>query len=523
MKFLAYVPKLRSLLTQCSRGLKQLSNVQNWLKPKTVLWLLAGWMIYSWGNLLIKWLELELEERFKSPGISVEYGKILTLAPAELDVYLKRMEFGIIDRSLDDDILTNYFVIPLQFHNFTRNPVGTVGFIIDVDCAYAKIIDVKNSVRAPKVKNIAMRHKSPELKWTFSTNELLVKLGWGDQPGEKFNLYCSFAKDRGFGRVNAVPLEGNNVTLHMAPNRELSHWYFRLATASFWGESPLTDVLVAPNSLYLNGFKPVNEDITNKLQIPAMTENAQPFQEGRTTISFETGLDPEARIDVCVFGKVAAGESLRPFVKMEGAPGILFKEKNSPPNFIMPGKESYDKRKMELTPVLMRAVAASDTIVIFWKLLGSSTQSKIQVFRSHERAVGDYSSVGELVFDACGSTNTFEIQYFTGGDLPILVNNYPTNFSKFFNHAPTSGLNKLVSIPQREKYNFPKPLPPVNLRISSVEKFEGYLHFTDMPPKRDVGYTYTIFIVDNSGNQSYPVIVNAALYSSATNCTFRLH
>jgi hypothetical protein len=61
-------------------------------------------------------------------------------------------------RNLDDSSLTNYVLIPVKLHNFTRNPVGKTRFLLDVGCAYAKILDVQTVFLTPKTKRAVIRH-----------------------------------------------------------------------------------------------------------------------------------------------------------------------------------------------------------------------------------------------------------------------------------------------------------------------------------------------------------------------------
>jgi hypothetical protein len=197
---------------QYSKRFRSLLNPQTWREPKTLqtfIVFIAGTLI---GCIATKWVELKVEEQFKSAGISVEYGKIESLASSDLDGYAERVGCGRFGRNLDDDVLTNYFVIPLNFRNFTRNPVGAVRFVLQAGCPDAKIIDVQYSVRTPKGKMIAVRNDLPTLKWSLPTNSVNCTVQWNSQPYASANVFCSVAKDisqskRGFVHYIDTPPE----------------------------------------------------------------------------------------------------------------------------------------------------------------------------------------------------------------------------------------------------------------------------------------------------------------------------
>jgi hypothetical protein len=509
--------KLLLWITHGWARFRPLLSPQIWLKPKTVLFLFAGWLIVQVGDLGVKWLELNMEEHFKSAGISVEYGKIESLTSSDLDRYAEGVGCKMFQRDLDDDVLTNYFVIPFTFRNFTQNPVGPVSFVLDVGSRFAKIIDVQYSVVKPKGKKIDVRHNLPELRWSLPTNNLHCGFQWSPQPGASIRVLCSVAKTRGFGQVTPVPLAGSEVRLELAPNRQPCLYFFQLTAENLSGEADSSNIVALPNPIYL--AKPLSKSPTNPT--PTLKDNANmDFLEGRTTISFGTGLDPDATIVVYVCGKVGLGEPISPSLKMDGQPGVLFKEENSPPVFDNPYTELLSPARLAITPLRVRAVSASDKVVFFWDSTACSNYSGVKVFRSRERLIGDFAYVGEKMFEGFGSTNAFVFKRIAEFSQPETTGTMVTNYQKFFDRAPAD--IQAVVTTKRPTGSPQPPLPPENLKVFAMDTRRGFVHFIDTPPERNVVFTYTFYAFDHSGNQSYPVVVNASLDSSASNCTFSL-
>lgn len=364
--------------------------------------------------------------------------------------------------------------------------------------------------------------ESPGRRAKSESNDIVITANWNSQPGARVNIYGSLVKDRGFGQITGVPVEGNEVEIHFVPGREPSRYFFRLTTGNAWGESPAGEVLVVPNTLYLQGnFKPLKESTTNLSEVATLSEKERTsFRKGRTIISFETGLDPAATVDVYILGKVASGQSINPSLKMDGEPGVLFKKENSAPRFALPDIELPSRAKLEITPSQVRAVSVSDKVVFFWDTSACSNYSGIKVFRSRERRMGDFADVGEKVFDGFGSTNAFELERMPEASLPASARETAPDFQKFADLAPVDP-QPAVTTTQRAAASG-RPAPPQDLSVRLVEKIEGFTHLLDTPPQRDVVFTYTLYAFDRAGNQSYPIVVNAALDSSATNCIFRL-
>jgi hypothetical protein len=245
-----------------------------------------------------------------------------------------------------------------------------------------------------------------------------------------------------------------------------------------------------------------------------------PFLEGRTTISFATGLDPQAAVAVYVLGKVPSGESIKPSVKMYGEPGVLFKEENAPPSLAMPDTESLSQPKLNITPLKVRVVTVSDKVLLFWDTSTCSNYSGVKAFRSKLRRIGDFADVGDKVFDGFGSTNAFELERIPDASWPGAASANAPDYQQHFDHAPVDPRLATLATPRAPTVRI--LAPPSNLKVIIIETIKGFAHFIDTPPERDVAFTYTVYAFDRAGNQSYPVVVNAVLDSSATNCVFRL-
>ena len=170
---------------------------------------------------------------------TVEYGKIACLTALDLDNFTQSNKCSGLDRSLDDRILTNYFVIPLMFRNNSQNPIDKASFDVSLGTTYAKIIDVQHVVRAPKAKNLVIRHNLPKWKWHWPTNVMIWSFYWESAPATTVSFYFSMAPDRGFGKITPTPVSGNRWQFKFAGNTEPIHWYFKFCGEdSFYGENP---------------------------------------------------------------------------------------------------------------------------------------------------------------------------------------------------------------------------------------------------------------------------------------------
>jgi hypothetical protein len=234
---------------------------------------------------------------------------------------------------------------------------------------------------------------------------------------------------------------------------------------------------------------------------------------------FETGLDPSSEIEVFVLCKVAAGQEIVPSVRMNGPVGIGFEEFNPQPRFRIAAPSPLDSAKVALMPGMVRATAATDKVVIFWDIPQDSDYRGMKIFRSQERPLGDFESIGEKIFDGYGITNAFEFHRASRPNDEIATQS--PNYSRFLHGLP---LQPQAKPPTNGPSNIPLLKPPTGLQVNAVSRsqhWDGKLaHFVERPPQRNTAYTYTLYTEDRTGRVSYPIMVNASLNDFGTNCTF---
>jgi hypothetical protein len=137
----------------------------------------------------------------------------------------------------------------------------------------------------------------------------------------------------------------------------------------------------------------------------------------------------------------------------------------------------------------------------------------VKIYRSAERRLGDFTTVGEKVFDGYGSTNTLELRR----SMQPATNSDPAKPSLFLNGPPPELQTNATIAPP---LNDCALAAPTNLRGWWCRVFEGTPHFVDTPPQRNAAFTYTIYACDRMGQVAYPVVVTGALDSSANPPTF---
>ena len=105
--------------------LKNLTKPKTWLEPKNIfifiLVVVVCPLVFAIAN---KTLELLVEYHFKAPTVFVEYKPIKLLATDELLDFLAKNNCERFDQDLDDDIYTNYLLIPITIRNTSRNDIS---------------------------------------------------------------------------------------------------------------------------------------------------------------------------------------------------------------------------------------------------------------------------------------------------------------------------------------------------------------------------------------------------------------
>jgi len=498
-------------------------HIKTWRDPKSVLILLLGYFLWRFTELGFKTGELFIDRQLKATTVAVEYGQIFTGKQSELEGFRRRLGFAAIKRNLDDDIFDSYFVIPIQFHNRTRNPVASVSFILDAGCEAARIIDVEYIVRHPIEKKVTLKHDLPEFQLVVPTDDVVTEMRWDAPPGTRINAYCSIAKDRGFGKVNSMPIIGNRSELHFAPNSYPSHWYLRLAATDGAIDADVSEVTVVPNALFRDlKLKSVHDEANIEPRRPTWDEREKmPFLRGRTRITFDSGLDAGSQIDVYLIGKLIEGESLRPSVKMDGAPGTSFKEENLAPRIDIPETKPLDAAKLNLTPERVFAVSDSKSVVVLWDLPNCPNYAGAKIYRTVEKRIGDYSSVGEKIFEGYGNQGPYS--FLQTSDHTLTYPPYPTPFSsdllaQFFHNSPPPPPPPVKSRPDLAPENVPQP--PTGFSIGIVQNVPHRFYILDSPPDKDANYSYTIYCLDQDGKESYPVTTNVRFDSASNGLRF---
>ena len=191
--------------------------------------------------------------------------------------------------------------------------------------------------------------------------------------------------------------------------------------------------------------------------------------------------------------KTCCNQTLTPSVKMMGAPQVYFSEGNGAPRFTSPEVSRLEPAKTSLMPHRARAFGVSGKILVWWEIPQIEQYSGVMIYRSSKRLAGDFSEVGEKIYEGPGTTNSIDLW---SGMAPMKQPNSPV----------TANLN---NSPSRPAVKHPMPSAPGLLGAFAHQSLDGGIYFIDSPPLPESVYTYTLYGFDSFGQTSYPVVVNA--------------
>jgi hypothetical protein len=492
--------------TQFKKQLKEWLNPKTWLQPKNVLFLVIGGAIVFLVNLGQKAIELRIEKQHQSITLGVEYSPLKLLAGSEIAAFCDTNDIKIFARNLDDDILTNYFIARFTLLNLSGNPTERLAFNIDMGCNYAKIVDVQYVVRSPTTKRILLKHNLPPWQWALPTNLIPATVTVSHEADVGVNVYCSLNSGSGYGAIASTSAE--RIELQFLPTAPVNTWYIvasvENATAEVFGD----DVLALPNpTLQYPSFYPILDKNHESNAVPAefLRKQDLAFLEGRVAITCENGFDPDTRVEVFVLAKAASGQKVNPSVKLEGAPRIAFKELNAPHSRTMPPLEQLDSKRIAAGLKSARGIVVNGKVLLAWQPLAASNYAGVKIYRSKGRPIGDFSEIGDKIYEGTGVEGLAEVELQTSQRVDEMKPDQK-NPATFLTRVPTEpATNSSPALTNRTTPTRSKIPIPLNIRV--IGQVEG-LQFVDSPPSGIGTVTYTFYARDNTGVPSYPVVVN---------------
>lgn len=427
-----------------------------------------------------------LEYYFNRTTVSVRYGIPVKLDRNALSNFAEANRFEAFSLSADDDINSNYFVVPFTLRNLSRHAVPEVRFRFAVGEAFAKLLDLKLTVKAPKFKTIPFSHDLPVTPWEFPTLPIQLPVVWSPHIEEaEVMVYGSISPERGFGRVKDNRLSDHGTFVPFAPTYRPNRYYLQAFAQNGWGISEGTTPFPVANPTFMCG----NVGLTAGTD-PKSLKSSPPLAKGNASIQFENGLDPHAEVNIFVLGKIADGEILRPTVQMDGLPGTGFISENEVPTLSIPMKEALNPVKVALMPKVVHAESTMKGVVLIWDASDVKGYSAVKIFKSSVRLLGDFSDPGMSIFYGKGETRPFRI----GRVLAQQKDQQSPNSEKYLETAP-----RLPPEPKR-------PSAPRMLSASHMDVIENKYHFLDTA---NIGNeaTYTLYVTNESGIESYPVLI----------------
>jgi len=520
------------------------------LKAKTkLLWkkLRIGVSISFLGGVIATvYLQETIRDFLSTNQLSYEVVSVSKLNKRELSDFAVAERLGF-NLSLDDPILSDYFLIMTRLRNEGEAINGPVKFSVSLGTPLAKFLDIKHKVTSPKNKAIPISHSILPLNWNLGVEgDLEFHFAWDDTPQVGFSVYRSAAKDVGFGRITETVLARPSFSVKHQPDN-LSTIYYAVSSINCWGESSLSDSvqvsvpvwlatqasfenvvwvdLDAPSSDPQNGSKnsPYSSlsDVFEKSDEPSRTiivvQNRQEltsyqnlpedykvlymddlaFLKGRAELTFLTGIDEDANILLYFLFKSGPDTDFDFTLTLEGSPDVRF-------NRLDDGNSSYKNvpepkpKKLSLTPLRAAAYLGDQIVYIVWEPPEESDYEGVRIFRSPRQAFDESENLGDEIYDGLGSTEILRCECDTA--------------TSRWEEMDTSQWGRIRPIEPTPK--IPRPSPPGNLNFGKLDvpinsKGENLLpFFADDTASPGKSYTYTLFAYNSEEVYSLPVRTN---------------
>jgi hypothetical protein len=217
------------------------------------------------------------------------------------------------------------------------------------------------------------------------------------------------------------------------------------------------------------------------------------------------------------------GNEIKPVIKLNGLTGVTFIQKNSPQQFTLKKRaRQFDIKRAAITPESFTSIYLFNStegetnnpakVLLTWKLPADTNYLGVQIFRSEKRPLGDFSHVGERIYEGYGCTNS--LLYDPYKTTQVVRSALSKEFDAFISppfklavqyKAPVV-TNIIIRIGARELMS-----PPRDLVIHYPRNFNVQPYFIDLPPESKKEYTYTLYSFNRAGIVSYPLVINAIL------------
>jgi hypothetical protein len=449
-------------------------------------------------------------------------GRVSVRKCSDLNKLSKDLGLKTFDLRLDDNILTDYYLMRFRLNNDNNMIERPLTFRIDTGTKNSKIIDIDNKIYKPKNKIIQIRNSIPNEQWTWPDSGIGVILTWDKNQGNiiGYNVYRSIFSDCGYGQINPNLINTSEWVIKEKARRELYPVYYAITAVSSARESLLSDPFEFQNGtpLIFNNKSKDQDNIPNSNTNSSVLQDSS-FADGIIDINFSDGLDSYADIEFFIICKALPGSKIAPTATLIGAPSVIFTPKNEYVPIIIPKVDfKYDKKRKDLTPQIVKFFSLSDSIILYWEKPISNEFAGVCIYRTTERKIGDLSDVkeGNKIYQGQGLKENLELSLPTHFESNPILSTESEGVLRYRAPAPGRKITQ-DNATKIKKDNIPPEAP---LLISIGVTYNVTLnsdYYIDTPNENQKTFTYIVYGYDNNYNTSYPIMVNASL-ANTNNC-----
>lgn len=456
-----------------------------------------------------------INDKYNEKKIIYSVEKIKKFHKNELYNFVNNYNIGEFNLNFDDDIIEDYFIIHSKLQN-NKNTIGeSVRLSIKIGDFGSKILDIKYKEFEKNNKKIKITNslKNNEFKWFFpKESKTPYQLGWTidfdtNYELDGFNIYRSNLKDSGFGKVNSEIIKSQLWKISEKPNYRLDNVYYRATVLSKNGEeSPLGNVFPVGNISPFYSFEKIEKNIVNNTEKNSniQLDTQKEIDINTVDITMPNGIGSGSGVDIYILCKTLPGIYVTHDVKLIDNLSVNL-EVNIKENIFSPEKLEHfaDDAKIKSTVKAIRSYS-SDNEVYFIFDVGDVNLDKVRVFRSIERASGDFSNVGDEIYNG-------KILY-DYKSLFIENSNYNSELTKNINNDDNL---KYLEPPDNKSEKLTKEksktldAPTLFKIYKGIPLTNGY--FVDKNLADDRSYSYTFYTYDKNGIIGCPILVNAKL------------
>jgi len=494
---------------------------------------------------------------FNKKEVSYEILNISKLPKNKLSNYTKVEPISEFNLSLDDPILTDYYVYKVRISNKGKSILNDLTIKIKFNGRYVKILDIKNKVISPKNKEIFLTTSLPDLYWSMEEVKSFGgpgALNW-DNPTDNnetfvgYQVYRSRFKEVGYGKISDKLIKENRYYMFDSPVVFSHPYYYALEAITKSGRRSdinifeVSSLQIIP---FMAFFKNVSyivpqeiDNVTSRQQLKRpqyrtlkeaikdgysntyvikaykknynisdkfFDNNENPYRlyykddltflDGNTSLKIINGLDEGAEVNLYILCKILPVDKINISVSLEGQPDIKYYEKSSKIQYdvnVQDNSASYDKTKYSLMPKMVNLYYGKKSIYLIWAKPNNINYTGVRIFKIELKSETTENALGQEIYDGGGDVGELMCKYIYRTD--------PVNKENIFYDMPPKKLTK-TKMPMTPKFMGISDTQATNV-VDNVNS--PYIKDDKIYPNKK--YKYTIYTYDINGNYSYPIEV----------------